>query len=141
MQLQIGAPAAVRRRATTRGAPRRPRNAAQFLVATGLRLRQYASARARRLVLAGSESFRSSASWVKAAVAPGARVQGLSDGAENPGTVLVSVAHDKLHDPGYVATRDAMGEPNPIELLVRQRANQRAEVVRGDREEAQGVVP
>lgn len=67
--------------------------------------------------------------------------QQLGDGAEDPGTVLVNVAHDKLHDPGYVAARGAMSEPDPIELLVRQRADQRAEVLRGDLKEAQGVVP
>src|SRR5256885_6989793 len=54
--------------------------------------------------------------------------------------MLVDVAHDELHDPGDVAARVALGKSDPVELLVRERPHERAEVLHGHSEEAQRVV-
>lgn len=54
--------------------------------------------------------------------------------------MLIDVAHDDFHDPGNVAPRSPLGEADAVELLVRERADQSGEVLRGDLEEAQRVV-
>ena len=54
--------------------------------------------------------------------------------------MLVHVAHDEFHDPGNVPPRCPLGEADPVELLVRKRADQSAEMLRGDLEEGQRVV-
>src|SRR2546428_789385 len=63
-----------------------------------------------------------------------------SDGTEDPRAMLVDVAHDELHDPGDVAARVALGKSDPVELLVRERPHEGAEVLRGHFEEAQRLV-
>src|SRR5437868_3559843 len=51
--------------------------------------------------------------------------------------MLVDVAQDELHDPGDVAAGVTLGESNSVELLVRERPHESAEVLCGHLEEAQ----
>lgn len=55
--------------------------------------------------------------------------------------MLVDMANDELDDPGDVAPGVTLGEADHVELLVRKRTNQRAEVLGSHPEEAQRVVP
>jgi hypothetical protein len=42
-----------------------------------------------------------------------------SDRALDPRAMLVDMAHDQPHDPGDVAPGIALGESDPVELLLR----------------------
>jgi hypothetical protein len=54
--------------------------------------------------------------------------------------MLIDMAHDEFHDPGDVAARVTLGESDLVELLLRERPHERAEVLRGHFEEAQRLV-